>query len=101
MRRGSAQYSSPRSTTRRERGVEAVLVDPEGVVQRLDGAPGVREVDRDAVVERDDGEGAHGAGRGQAEDVGEEAGRLLLVAGGHDRVIQLRHRVLARQTREA
>jgi hypothetical protein len=69
--------------------VELALADEEGVVLGGDVAVTVDEVEGDVVVDLHPEEGAEGLGLGEAEDLGHEGGRDLLVAGGDDGVIQL------------
>lgn len=57
-----------------EDGVEFGLVDQEGVMLRLDRAFGIREIERNAVVQIDDVEMAEPCGRGPAQYIGQEPG---------------------------
>src|SRR5262249_35148737 len=80
--------------------IEVFLVDQEGVVLGHDGrAPRVDEVERRAIFELDDQEGTERLRRRQAQDVGEKARRLLLVAAVDDRVVEANaHRLILRRS---
>src|SRR5262245_15953853 len=73
-----------------EDAVEIILPDEEGVVLRSDVAVlGLQEGERDAVGGVGDEKWPEGLGRRQAEHVGQESRRPVLVATPDDRVVQL------------
>ncbi len=75
----------------REHRVELVLADEEcEVLQRDRLGLLLVVVDRDVVGEIDDEEMHEAARRRQAEDLGQERRRFLLIAAPDDRVIELR-----------
>ena len=97
---GSSQYT-PRppsfvlnSPGRRLNGsaeylVELSLADEECVVLWIRRAVVVGEIERDIVVNLHDEKRTERCGFGEAEDLGQESGRLLLVPDADDRMVQL------------
>src|SRR5688500_11899259 len=69
--------------------VELLLADEERVVLQANRAPHRVKVERDAVVDLDDEEGAERARRWPPEDLAEERGGALLVDAPDDRVVEL------------
>ena len=69
--------------------VKLRLADEEGVVLWIRRAVVVGEIERDIVVDLDDEKGTERRGFGQAEELGQEGGRFLLVPDTDDRMVQL------------
>ena len=69
--------------------VELSLADEEGVVLRIRRAVVIGEIERDIVVNLHDEKRTERCGFGEAEDLGQESGRFLLVPDADDRMVQL------------
>jgi hypothetical protein len=69
--------------------VELSLADEEGVVLWIRRTVVVGEIERDIVVDLHDEKGTERRGFGEAEDLGQEGGRFLLVPDADDRMVQL------------
>src|SRR5688572_17776337 len=74
-----------------EPGVELLVADQESIVLPGDLAVLLIIIERHAVLEDDDQEVEKAACRRQAEDVGQEGSRALLVAAPDDGVVELSH----------
>src|SRR5579885_3071569 len=69
--------------------VELGLAHQERIMLRLDLPAGIDEIQGQFVADRDQGKGTEEDRRREAEDLAQEQGRGLPVAGRHDRMIEL------------
>src|SRR5215469_1267678 len=83
----AAAIGQPLAADAIEDPVELRFADLEGIVMPLEAVP-IIEIDGQRVIDPHRGEVGNRAIIFQPKDMGEEAGRLLLVARGHDRVIE-------------
>lgn len=74
--------------------VKVLFAYQEGIVLRVNFGIGLVKVERDIIVELDDQEWSKSAGSGQAQDIGEEYCRHLLIAAPDDGVIKLNAHVI-------
>src|SRR3546814_9110408 len=69
--------------------IELLVADQKGVVLQRDLPIALVEVERGAIVELDHQEGPEADRRRPVQDLGQKAGRLLLVAAPDDGVVQI------------